>query len=263
MLCLQKWLPNNLPAFSIFSHKTADITDFPIPAFPLITITRFEHSLSPNQLSTSAKIDKRVPFKYLFAWCLTSCKVSTFASLLRISSSHCFFLSPFKSSIFCWNSFFKVFNLSYTSSTFNCVSWIVLLSSSWVRRASSSFALLSWRVRWSSSWVWRMYSNLELFFCTASWSCSWVFCTSLTILYTLVWTRRISFSCDFISSSESAHSSNASKNSCSPQRSAFNLSISACCKPRATRTALISCHRVEKVGSAIPVVVTWPYNSLR
>ena len=72
-----------------------------------------------------------------------------------------------------------------------------------------------------------------------------------------------SFSCKLISSSLSAQSLNTSRYSSSPQHSAFNLSISAWASPRATRTALSSCHRTLNVGLSTPVVDTWPYNSLR
>ena len=47
----------------------------------------------------------------------------------------------------------------------------------------------------------------------------------------------------------------------SPPRSAFSLSFSDWCKPRATRVALSFRYREEEWVST-PVLVTWPYNTL-
>ena len=85
--CWQKWLPDSLLALSILLQTTAEITDFPIPACPLITKTRFSELLSSIQSCTFVKIGKRVPSWYRSEWYSTSFPVSIFASALRISSS--------------------------------------------------------------------------------------------------------------------------------------------------------------------------------
>ena len=68
LLCWQKWHPESLPFCCIRLLTSAAITDFPVPAFPTITITRWGELLSFNQLLTLAKIHSRVPSKYLSEW---------------------------------------------------------------------------------------------------------------------------------------------------------------------------------------------------
>ena len=61
LLYWQKWLPDNLPASCILLQITAAMTDFPVPTFPLITITRFWVLLSCSQFWTLSKTHSRVP----------------------------------------------------------------------------------------------------------------------------------------------------------------------------------------------------------
>ena len=125
--CWQKWLQDNLPVSCSFLQRTAEMTDFPIPAFPLITVTRFWELLSSNQFSTFVKMDTRVPSRYLSVWYFTSSSESIFAIFVRISSSLCFlpssvvFFSPcsmcFKSAR-CFSWFWRTFSsLDFVSST--------------------------------------------------------------------------------------------------------------------------------------------------
>ena len=138
LLCWQKWLPNSLLSCCIRLETSAAITDFPMPAFPTMTITRWKELLSFNQFLTLTKIDIRVPSKYLSEWYLIMFSVSTLASCLRISSSR---------SVLSW-----AWRISVTTSCTSSNLALLSCNVSWVSR----------RVCFISFWAWYTPFNCVL-----------------------------------------------------------------------------------------------------
>ena len=116
LLCWQKWLPNSLLSCCIRLEISAAITDFPIPTFPAITITRWKELLSSNQFLTLTKIDVRVPPKYFFEWYSIMFSVSTLASCLRTSSSWSVLSWAWRISVTTWCTSSSLVSLSWNVS---------------------------------------------------------------------------------------------------------------------------------------------------
>ena len=147
LLCWQKWLPESLPAFSILLHITAERTDFPIPAFPLITITRFGDILSPSQCSTLLKIHSRVPSWNRSEWYSMSPLTSALARFLSSSSALPVSSFALKFSTSCLTSWRPTCSVSCSPST----ACPILV---WVWDTLSNFDMLSCSVFLFFRWVW-------------------------------------------------------------------------------------------------------------
>ena len=200
-----KWLPHRRPATCIFLQTTAEMTDFPIPAFPHITITRFWEFLSSNQFSTLLNTHSRVSSWKRWTWNSMSPLNSDLTRFLRTSSPWLpEFLPLLSSPTATFISCTSVCKLSKRSSWLLAAPWMVLCIFVWVWCTFPSTDMLSWSFSWSSSWVWRTSSIwccvvlwdrctspiMDLLSWCVLWSSSWVWRTSSILRCVVLWDRR-------------------------------------------------------------------------